>query len=163
VGPNGAGKTTLLKVICGIETPDKGAVVITRGTREDIIFLLEKKTALEEQMAQKNPNNRLLRKYSEIEEEFEKREGYTIKHRIEKVLTGLGFPSRRWHDRTETFSGGWEMRIALGKILLSSPDVLLLDEPTNYLDTPSITWLEKYLSNFKETMIITSHNRYFRG
>lgn len=188
VGPNGAGKTTILKIICGMYSPDSGEVTVTQGTRfgylpqegvylsgrtlyeemrsafEEVVFLFKEKDTIEKQMAQNLEDSalkELLYRYSKIEEELEEREGYIIEYKIEKVLTGLGFSSDRWQDKTETFSGGWEIRIALGKILLTTPDVLLLDEPTNYLDTESITWLEKYLSDFRGTMIITSHDRYF--
>ena len=189
VGRNGVGKTTLLKVTAGLLMPDEGEVGSAKGMtfgylpQEEVV--LKGKTVWAEAMAnlegitglrseqeqierllesshsQDSRLARLLRRYGELQERYENSEGYTLQVKVEKVLEGLGFASRDWHRPTETFSGGWQMRIALAKLLLAEPDVLLLDEPTNYLDIESMTWLEGYLADFPGAVVMVSHDRYF--
>lgn len=189
IGPNGAGKTTILKVMCGQLTPDEGRANLTKGTRfgylpqeevavrgrtlyqevtsvfEGVANLREEQKQIEKALegASSTPKDysRLLEKYGHLQDEFEKRGGYERKAQAEAVLFGLGFSSDEWNRMTESFSGGWQMRIALAKILLSKPDILLLDEPTNHLDLESMTWLEDYLDSFEGTIVVVSHDRYF--
>lgn len=104
---------------------------------------------------------KLLEEYGEAQSEFERMGGYDIESRAAEVLTGLGFPPEDHHRPTESYSGGWKMRVALAKILLLNPDVLLMDEPTNHLDMESIIWLETWLTNFKGALLMTSHDRDF--
>ena len=189
VGPNGAGKTTILKVMCGQLTPDEGRANLTKGTRfgylpqEEVavrgrtlyqeaasVFgsvedLREEQKQIERVLegmsSAPEDSSKLLEKYGHLQDQFEKRGGYEIRTRTETVLSGLGFARNEWDRMTESFSGGWQMRIALAKILLSRPDVLLLDEPTNHLDLESLTWLEDYLDSFEGTVVVVSHDRYF--
>jgi len=189
VGPNGSGKTTVLRIICGQLSPEEGRVNLTRGTRfgylpqEEVAVrgrtLFEEATsalasvtrlreeqekiekALESGVDDPQDSARLLKRYGQLQEEFEKRDGYLVTAQTGTVLSGLGFRKHEWGKMTEEFSGGWQMRIALAKILLSRPDVLLLDEPTNHLDLESMTWLEEYLDSFEGTILVVSHDGYF--
>ncbi|HID93140.1 MAG TPA: ABC transporter ATP-binding protein [bacterium (Candidatus Stahlbacteria)] len=189
IGPNGVGKTTLLKIIAGLIEPDAGNVEISKYSTfgylpqegitfagralyqemlsvfDDVTALFREKEQIEEELARlpvDNPRHEtLIKRYGELQDEIDKKEGYTVENRIARILSGLGFNQVDWHKLTETFSGGWEMRIALGKLLLQEPTCLLLDEPTNYLDIESIAWLENYLKSFPGTIILTSHDRYF--
>lgn len=189
IGANGTGKTTLLRIIAGHINPDEGTVIRSKnsnigylpqenvtfsgrtlynemmGVFESVKLLFENKKSTETKFSKLKPNSKefqeLLKKYGEIEVEIDKIDGYTVENRVEKVLSGLGFDKNDWHKPTETFSGGWEMRIALGKLLLQNPDYLLLDEPTNFLDIESIIWLENYLKSFRGGIILVSHDRYF--
>lgn len=104
---------------------------------------------------------KLLEEYGEAQSEFERMGGYDIESRAAEILTGLGFPPEDHHRLTESYSGGWKMRVALAKILLLNPDVLLMDEPTNHLDMESIIWLETWLTNYKGALLMTSHDRDF--
>ncbi|MFQ5906361.1 MAG: ATP-binding cassette domain-containing protein, partial [bacterium] len=186
---NGAGKTTILRIICGQLAPEGGRVNLTRGTTfgylpqeqvavrgrtlveeamsalESVIRLREEQEkiekALEKGFGDREDSARLLRKYGRLQEEFEKGDGYSVRTKVENVLSGLGFAKSDWDKMTEEFSGGWQMRIALARILLSRPNVLLLDEPTNHLDLESMTWLEDYLDSFEGTIVVVSHDRYF--
>jgi ATP-binding cassette subfamily F protein 3 len=189
VGPNGAGKTTLFRVISGQLMPDEGRLTMTKGTtfgylpQEEVT--MEGRTLYEEALSalsgvvglraeQERIEKRLrigghdpdavellLKKYGDLQEEFEKRDGYSVKAEVESVLSGLGFRESDFARRTEEFSGGWQMRTALAKLLLEKPNVLLLDEPTNHLDLESMTWLEDYLESYEGTVVTVSHDRYF--
>jgi ATP-binding cassette subfamily F protein 3 len=189
VGPNGAGKTTLLRVICSHLTPDEGKINLTKGTEfgylpqeevavrgrtlydealsalGSVIKLRDEQTEIEKALDSgtlaADESHRLLKRYGELQEEFERKDGYSIRARTESILDGLGFKKDEWNKMSEDFSGGWQMRIALAKILLSNPDVLLFDEPTNHLDLESMTWLEEYLDSFSGTIVVVSHDRYF--
>ena len=96
-----------------------------------------------------------------LESEFRTRDGYAIEAQVGTVLAGLGFPQEDWKRRTEEFSGGWQMRIALAKLLLEKPNLLLLDEPTNHLDLEARNWLEEYLADYPNAFVLISHDRYF--
>lgn len=189
IGVNGSGKTTLLRIIQGDISPDNGKVIKSKrdkigylpqegvAFRENslynemifvfnpIIAILKEKDKLTKELAKVASNSKrgkeILYRYGELEEKVEVNDGYNIENKVEKVLTGLGFKEEDWHKPTHIFSGGWELRIALGKLLLQEPDVLLLDEPTNFLDIKSIVWVENYLKNFQGTIILVSHDRCF--
>src|SRR5262249_10861481 len=100
-------------------------------------------------------------RYHRIEHEFTTRDGYALDAKVGTVLTGLGFHKDDWHRQTEEFSGGWQMRIALAKLLLQKPNLLLLDEPTNHLDLEARNWLEEYLADYPNAFVLISHDRYF--
>src|SRR5256886_17433028 len=102
-----------------------------------------------------------LDRYHRIQHEFQMRDGYAIEAQVGTVLSGLGFPKEDWHRHTDEFSGGWQMRIALAKLLLQQPNLLLLDEPTNHLDLEARNWLEEYLTNYPHAFVLISHDRYF--
>src|SRR6202165_2375825 len=189
VGANGSGKTTLLKILAGIETLDYGGIGITRGISAGYLpqdgLSLSGRTVFAECMSvfsslreMEQEMEDLTRKMSEldpaspeysqvadrfhqIDSEFRNRDGYAIEAQVGTVLAGLGFPHSEWQRRTEEFSGGWQMRIALAKLLLEKPNVLLLDEPTNHLDLEARNWLEQYLTNYPFAFVLISHDRYF--
>jgi len=189
VGGNGTGKSTLLKVIAGIDPLDYGSLSAMRGIRvgylpqdglhvtgrtvfaegmsvfagvKDLEVELESLTA---RMSELDPESeeyaQVSNRFEQADSEFRARDGYTIEAQVGAVLTGLGFEKHAWHRQTEEFSGGWQMRIALAKLLLEKPNVLLLDEPTNHLDIEARTWLEEYLNNYEHAFILISHDRYF--
>ena len=188
-GPNGAGKTTLLKIMAGLEDPDAGGVLkpsaLTIGylpqdglahsgrTVYDEVAtafqrLLDVRTemhALETRLGDasvpEGEHEAMLVRYAELSEEFRHRDGYAIDLRIATVLRGLGFSQADAERPAETFSGGWQMRIALAKLLLQQPGLLLLDEPTNHLDLDARNWLEGYLSQYPHAVILVSHDRFF--
>ena len=188
VGPNGAGKTTLLKIIMGVETPDEGTVSFQKGTSvgylEQEAKLAGHETALEEvkssateirrlgeriseleaQIAntpEGDELNALLEEYGHAQDRFERLGGYELDSRARAILCGLGFPVEDLDKPAEDFSGGWQMRIALSKLLLRHPDLLLLDEPTNHLDLESVQWLEQFLSSYDGAVLLVSHDRAF--
>ncbi|MEI6157649.1 MAG: ATP-binding cassette domain-containing protein, partial [Atribacterota bacterium] len=188
VGDNGTGKTTLLKLILNRVSPDKGTVVIPHNKSigylpqdlvelEDIpvIDYLKKITGLaeierkmklsEEEMALLSPNTdaytTLLRKYTTDSKQFTLQEGYAFEALCKKILKGLGFMEVDFEKKCSDFSGGWKMKILLGSILLSSPDIMLLDEPTNHLDLENMEWLENYLKDYPGTIVAVSHDRRF--
>ena len=188
VGPNGAGKTTLLKIIMGEESADEGSVSFakdaTLGYLEQEAVLTGGKTALqevvdsateirelehaiahmEEQIANHEPGdelNRLLERYGHAQDRFERLGGYELDSRAKAILAGLGFPQKDFDKPAADFSGGWQMRIALSKLLLRHPDLLLLDEPTNHLDLESVQWLESFLSSYDGAVLLVSHDRSF--
>ncbi len=188
-GPNGAGKTTLLKILAGLDEPDSGEVVtpadLTIGylpqdgleyggrTLADearqafgpLLALQEELHRLEGQLADATldeaAHEAVLVRYSEAQDDFRRLDGYTMDQRVGTVLRGLGFEDADMGRPTEAFSGGWQMRIALAKLLLQRPGLLLLDEPTNHLDLDARNWLEEYLSAYPGAVILVSHDRYF--
>lgn len=188
VGPNGAGKTTVFRLIVGETTPDEGRVSkpdkTVVGYYSQSIDEMRGRTVLEEvksaagelskmqtelsqleiRLAEPMDDDVMMKtveRYGELQAEFERLGGYDLDSRAAEVLTGLGIPPEDQGRMTETFSGGWKMRIALAKILVLQPDVLLMDEPTNHLDIESIIWLEQWLQNFKGSILMTSHDREF--
>lgn len=187
VGINGAGKSTLLKIIMGEMNADQGDVVFSKGStvgylpqhqslssdrtiyeelldvKKDILELNSQIRELEQNMkhATGEELERMLATYTRLNHEFEIRNGYAYQSEITGVLKGLGFTEEDFHKPTNTLSGGQKTRVALGKLLLSSPDIILLDEPTNHLDLDSIAWLENYLLNYKGAVVIVAHDRYF--
>jgi len=188
-GPNGAGKTTLLKILAGIEEPDSGVVAKPAGLtigylpqdglthRGRTVFeeassafqlLLDMKAEMhdiEHKLADpsipQEAHDGLLSRYAELQDRFRLADGYSMELRIATVLRGLGFSPEDAERPCETFSGGWQMRIALAKLLLGRPNLLLLDEPTNHLDLEARNWLEGYLSEYPYAVILVSHDRYF--
>jgi ATP-binding cassette subfamily F protein 3 len=188
-GPNGAGKTTLLKMLAGLDEPDAGAVVtpsrLTIGYlpqdglehRGRTVFeeassafqpLLDIKAEMHEiehrlgdAEVPESEHAEMLSRYAELQDRFRLDEGYSMDLRIATVLRGLGFSSDDAGRPCETFSGGWQMRIALAKLLLGRPNLLLLDEPTNHLDLEARNWLEEYLGGYPYAVILVSHDRYF--
>jgi ATP-binding cassette subfamily F protein 3 len=189
VGGNGTGKSTLLKIIAGIEPLDYGTISYTKGITLGYLpqdgLTLTGRSVFEECMsvfdslrAMERELETLHQKLSEldpasaeyaavadrvhaIDSEFRNRDGYAIEAQVGTVLNGLGFRKQDWARRTEEFSGGWQMRIALAKLLLQRPNLLLLDEPTNHLDLEARNWLEGYLASYPFGYILISHDRYF--
>jgi ATP-binding cassette subfamily F protein 3 len=188
-GPNGSGKTTLLKMLAGLETPDEGSIRMATGTSigylpqdgivhhgrtvrdevelafEDLLALKAEQHEIEERMAEASEQDgaieKLLERYAEVTERFRARGGYEIEAQVAGVLKGLGFSLADQERMTEEFSGGWQMRIALAKLLLARPNLLLMDEPTNHLDLPARNWLEEYLSDYPGSVVLVSHDRFF--
>jgi ATP-binding cassette subfamily F protein 3 len=184
IGPNGVGKTTLLRILVGQEEPSTGLVHRARGVRigylpqeadfemsgtlweaclqvfADLLARQEELHRLEMQMAEA-PEAAVLERYGQLQEEFERRGGYTYPTRIRQVLSGLGFAESDYSLLLEHLSGGQRTRAYLARLLLSDPDVLLLDEPTNHLDVAAVEWLEGYLSQWGGATVIVSHDRYF--
>jgi len=189
VGSNGTGKSTLLKIIYGLERPESGIINRQKGIRigylpQDLIsfknntLLNEIKSALPdinyldireneilEQLGSIDLTDsdriELLEELGDIHYKKEEVDFYSADSKIEKVLVGLGFSEQDFVRNTEEFSGGWQMRIQLAKILLAENDIILLDEPTNHLDIDTLSWLEEYLQNYKGSLIIISHDRHF--
>ena len=188
-GPNGAGKTTLLRMLAGLDEPDGGAVIrptaLTIGylpqdglshagrtvfaeASEALRPLLDLKAEmhdLEHRLADAAvpaaEHEALLERYSTVQERFRMGDGYAIELRVATILRGLGFPADDFDKAAEHLSGGWQMRLALAKLLLSEPGLLLLDEPTNHLDLEARNWLEEYLARYPHAVILVSHDRYF--
>ncbi|MDO5539899.1 MAG: ABC-F family ATP-binding cassette domain-containing protein [Eubacteriales bacterium] len=187
VGINGAGKSTLLKIIMNQMNADSGDVVISKGatigylaqhdavssgntiyeemldTKKDVIELEARIRTLEQDMRhlQGQALTNTLETYNRLMTEFENKNGYACESEITGVLKGLGFEETEFGKQVNTLSGGQKTRVALGKLLLSRPDIILLDEPTNHLDMNSIAWLETYLQNYDGAVIIVAHDRYF--
>ena len=189
VGPNGAGKTTIFRIITGEEGIDGGsisksdrtvigyfsqnieemqgrsAIEEVKSAIGNIGAIQERMKVCEEKLADPELDadamTTILEEYGEIQAEFERLGGYDLDSRVAEILTGLGIGPDDYHRPTESFSGGWKMRIALAKILALNPDVLLMDEPTNHLDVESIVWLEEWLVNYKGAILMTSHDRDF--
>ncbi|MEX1128704.1 MAG: ATP-binding cassette domain-containing protein [Vicinamibacterales bacterium] len=188
-GPNGAGKTTLLKMLAGLEEADSGTIVkpatLTVGylpqdglvhsgrtlleeaglAFKPLLDMRDEIAALEERLGDDThaeaQHAAMLERYAELQDTFRRLEGYSIDLKITTVLRGLGFGADDLGKRSEHFSGGWQMRIALAKLLLGRPGLLLLDEPTNHLDLDARNWLEEYLSAYPHAVILVSHDRFF--
>ncbi|BAV06328.1 ATP-binding cassette, subfamily F, member 3 [Filimonas lacunae] len=185
IGYNGTGKSTMLKLIVGQYLPSVGTVEKGRGvtigylhqdllsfdTNDSILEVamgaFERVKQLEKEIEElgieleRTSDEKLLEKYTDKLHELEVLGGYTIHHRTEEVLQGLGFSNADVNRPYKEFSGGWRMRVLLAKMILQAPDVLLLDEPTNHLDLPSIEWLEKYLTHYQGSVVIVSHDKFF--
>ena len=191
VGPNGAGKSTLLNILAGREEPDEGNVARQRNIRigyltqitdfqpqntlhEELLSVFSYLRAWElelEELAQKMASSetqedtelheQLLKRYSDLQAQYEHAGGYTYENRVEQVLDGLGFTREQQSAPVMHLSGGQQTRAALGKLLLQEPDLLLMDEPTNHLDLAALEWLETYLASWKGAMVIVAHDRYF--
>ena len=184
VGPNGAGKTTLLRIISGEEDADSGRIVLAKDARigyleqeaiemgENPIFeevlssqveILEAERRLKKLEAElgANPTEQQLAAAGRARDNYEILGGYTIESKVRSVLFGLGFKEDDLNRLTSEFSGGWQMRLALAKLLVRNPEVLLLDEPTNHLDLESVRWLESFLRGYTGTVIVVSHDRAF--
>ena len=188
VGPNGSGKTTLLRIIMGEESPDEGTVSFARdvtvGYLEQETHLAGEKSALSEvvdsahevkemerrvrelerkisETAPGDELDRLLERYGAAQDRFERLGGYELEARARQILAGLGFPVEDFNKPARDFSGGWQMRISLSKLLLRHPDLLLLDEPTNHLDLESVRWLEQFLAGYDGAVLLVSHDRAF--
>ncbi len=188
VGPNGAGKTTLMQLLAGNDKPDYGDLYVRPGIRVSLLrqepdfapdetmidvvksglaSLMELQHELEEaaqEMAEaedESDRQRAAQRYDALHEQIEHQDAYSIDHRIEEVLSGLGFAESEFQRPASTFSGGQQSRMMLAKLLLQSPDVMLLDEPSNHLDIATTEWLESYLSRQPVAMVVVSHDRYF--
>ena len=189
VGANGTGKSSILKVLAGIEGLDSGSVTTQKGVTlgylpqdglslsgrtvfaecmtvfADLRALEDEQEQLTHRMAELDPAGseyaQVADRFHQCESEFHARDGYTVEAQVGSVLSGLGFPQRDWKRHTEEFSGGWQMRIALAKLLLEKPNLLLLDEPTNHLDLEARNWLEEYLHDYPNAVVLVSHDRYF--
>lgn len=185
IGPNGAGKSTLLKILIGEYTVSAGTVNRIKNlsigyfhqdlqsleTEENILNVAKgayaKALELEAQIRQleielhESEDEKKLHKLADLHHDFEIAGGYEMDHKAAEILEGLGFNTIDLQRPFKEFSGGWRMRVLLGKMILQHPDILLLDEPTNHLDLPSIEWIERYLNGYPGTIIIVSHDRYF--
>ena len=188
-GPNGAGKTTLLKMMAGLDEPDAGAILkpsaLTVGYLPqdglahtgrtvfdeatlafgDLLAMKAEMHDLESRLGDaaipEAEHEGMLARYSDLQERFRVRGGYSIELKTATVLQGLGFETADFTRQTDTFSGGWQMRLALAKLLLGEPGLLLLDEPTNHLDLEARNWLETYLNQYPHAVILVSHDRFF--
>ena len=189
VGANGTGKSTLLKVIGNMESLDYGTMNRAKGINagylpqdglslsgrtvfqecmsvfESLREMEREMEALTHKMADLDPNSaeysQVANRFHHLDGQFTARDGYSVESQAGAVLAGLGFPKSDWERRTEEFSGGWQMRIALAKLLLEKPEILLLDEPTNHLDLEARNWLEEYLTSYANAFVLISHDRYF--
>ena len=188
-GPNGAGKTTLLKMLAGLDEPDSGVIqkpnALTLGylpqdglahsgrtvvaeaslALKPLLDLKAEMHDLEEKLGDPSlseaDHETILTRYSEVQDRFRLSDGYQLDLKVATVLRGLGFEPAVQEQLTDHLSGGWQMRLALAKLLLSAPDLLLLDEPTNHLDLDARNWLEEYLVAYPHSVILVSHDRYF--
>ena len=189
VGGNGTGKSTLMKILAGMDTLDYGSLTIAKGVSagylpqdgltlsgrtvfaecmsvfDDLRAMEQELETLTHSMAELDHTSpeyeAVADRYQRVEHEFRTRDGYSIEAEVGRVLMGLGFGKQDWQRQTDEFSGGWQMRLALAKLLLEKPNLLLLDEPTNHLDLEARNWLETYLENYPNAFILISHDRYF--
>ena len=186
IGYNGTGKSTILKLFSGDYLPSEGTVERSRSTtigylHQDLLSydtngsilevamtaferVLQVEKEIEElgkQLEKNSEDHDLLIRYTDALHEMDILDGYTIHHRTEEILQGLGFANADLNRPFREFSGGWRMRVLLAKMILQQPDLLLLDEPTNHMDLPSIEWLEKYLTHYQGSVVIVSHDKYF--
>ena len=189
VGGNGTGKSTLLKILCGMETLDYGTISFTKGMTlgylpqdglnlsgrtvfQEAMSVFDSLRAMEKELEElhhkladldpADPEWSLAAdRAHQIDSEFRNKDGYSIEAQVGTVLDGLGFRKEDWERRTEEFSGGWQMRLALAKLLLERPNLLLLDEPSNHLSLQAPNWLETYLDNYPGAYVLISHDRYF--
>ena len=189
VGANGTGKSTLLKILGGLESLDYGALTSTKGITAGYLpqdgLTLTGRTAFAEclsvfeylhdieremetlshRMGELDPEGdeygQVADRFHRLDTEFHGSDGYTLEAQVGTVLSGLGFPKDDWTKRADEFSGGWQMRIALAKLLLQKPNLLLLDEPTNHLDLEARNWLEEYLTSYPYAFVLISHDRFF--
>ena len=187
VGPNGAGKTTMMNILAGHDSPDSGQIVYAKNTTlgfleqesiemeglsviDEVMTSVSDVAAMGDRLAQlelelevcdESDHERLLEEYGRLRTRYEARDGYNIESLARRVLFGLGFHEEDMNRSTNEFSGGWQMRIALSKLLLSQPDILLLDEPTNHLDLESVRWLENFLRGYDGAVLVVSHDRAF--
>src|SRR5688572_2580486 len=188
VGPNGAGKTTLFRMITGEEQPDEGQVAVDRGVTigyfSQDVGEMSGRSAVSEVMdgagpvsavaselkaleaAMANPDQaddmeNIVARYGEVQARFESLDGYALEGRAREVLAGLSFTQEMMDGDVGALSGGWKMRVALGRILLMRPDAMLLDEPSNHLDLESLIWLEEFLKGYDGALLMTSHDRAF--
>jgi ATP-binding cassette subfamily F protein 3 len=188
-GPNGAGKTTLLRMMAGLDEPDSGAILkpsaltvgylpqdgLTHAGRSvfeeassafaSLLSMKAEMHALEDRLGDpsipESEHQAMLSRYSDLQDRFRLHDGYDIELKTATVLRGLGFAPSDFERQTETFSGGWQMRLALATLLLGQPNLLLLDEPTNHLDLEARNWLETYLNEYPHAVILVSHDRFF--
>src|ERR1039458_9481930 len=189
VGANGTGKSTVMKILAGSESLDYGAISRAKGISTgylpqdgltmtgrtifaECLSVFAELHAIEKEMESLTRSmseldhagpeySNVADRYQRLEQEFVARDGYTLEAEVGMVLTGLGFRRDDWTRPTEEFSGGWQMRIALAKLLLQKPNLLLLDEPTNHLDLEARNWLEEYLAAYPYAYVLVSHDRYF--
>ncbi len=185
IGANGSGKTTILRLITGEIEPNEGTIrrvkQLTAGylpqegvveeertlfdaaysALPDLPVLQSEIEELQQKLASEGPSEDILERLGALEHRWQALEGYSAESRVARVLSGLGFRKEDHERPVATFSGGWQMRVALAKLLLKEPDVLLLDEPTNHLDLPTLDWLEEYLTEFRGALVIVSHDRAF--
>src|SRR5271169_5835146 len=189
VGANGTGKSTIMKILAGSESLDYGNISRAKGISTgylpqdgltmtgrtifaECLSVFAELHAIEQEMESLTRSmseldhagpeySNVADRYQKLEHEFVARDGYTLEAQVGQVLTGLGFHRNDWARQTEEFSGGWQMRIALAKLLLQKPNLLLLDEPTNHLDLEARNWLEEYLTTYPYAFVLISHDRYF--
>jgi ATP-binding cassette subfamily F protein 3 len=189
VGANGTGKSTVMKILAGSESLDYGTISLAKGISTgylpqdgltmtgrtifaECLSVFAELDAIEKEMESLTRSmseldhagpeySNVANRYQKLEHEFVARDGYTLEAQVGQVLSGLGFRRDDWTRLTEEFSGGWQMRIALAKLLLQKPNLLLLDEPTNHLDLEARNWLEEYLTTYPYAFVLISHDRYF--